>query len=209
MLDKPPCAGDAVALNEVAVVAADRAVDEDERHTVLRQRTEARPGPVADRRDQQALHLEGEHVLEVTPLALEVALGVAEDYVVTGSPRHLFGAADDEGEEGVRDVRHDQTDRAGLLPDQPAGEVVRHVAEVGDRRFDAPSGLLADARMLVDHAGHGHRRDTGPCCHLTHRHAHRTRALSVSEPVVRIPRKTDYTSLINPRQALDSVTRLC
>jgi len=125
-------AGDAVALDEVAVEAGDRTVDQDEGDVVARQEPKLWTGAVADGGDQHALDLEGEHVLEVAALALEIALGVAEHDVVAGTPGDLLDPAHDQGEEGVGDIRHDHSESTRLALDQAAREPVGHVAQLGD-----------------------------------------------------------------------------
>ena len=172
VLDELAGAADAVALDEVAVESRDRAVDQDERDVVARQKAELRPRTVADGRDQHALDLEGDHVLEVAALALEVALRVAEDDVVAGAPGDLLDAADDEGEERVGDVRHDHSEGARLALDQPAGEPVGDVAELRDRRLHAPARVGTDAGAVVDDARNGHRRNTGVARNVVDRHSH-------------------------------------
>ena len=125
-------AADAVALDEVGLDAGDGAVDEDEGDAVLGEAAEVAAGAVADGGDEEALDAVGDHVVEVVGFALEVAAGVAEDDAVAGAAGDVLGAAEDEGEEGVGEVGHDEAEGAGFLADQAAGETVGDVAELGD-----------------------------------------------------------------------------
>src|SRR5207247_11189425 len=100
----------------------------------------------------------------VAALALEVALGIAEDDVVAGAPRDLLYTPHDEREEGVRYVRDDDAERVRPALDQPAREAVRHVAELLDRRLDAAARPVADPAAVVDHPRHGHRGHAAVPC---------------------------------------------
>ena len=160
MLDEPPRAADAVALDEVgreARAPSGRRGRTGRRSGCSRRRCGRERSPTGA--ISSALDAEREHVLDVAPLALEIGLGVREDDVVPRAPGHVLGAVDDQREERVRDVGDDQADRAGLASDQTLGESVRDVAELGDRLLDPAPRLGADARARVDDARHRHRRD--------------------------------------------------
>jgi hypothetical protein len=189
VLDQAPRPGDAVALHEVAVVAAQRAVDEHERDAVLPHDAEVGPRALPHRRDQEALDLEGEHVLEIPALALDVGLRVTEDHVVAGAPGDLLRAAYDEGEERVGDIGDDQSDRPGPATGQAAREAVRDVARLGDGSLDSAARILAHA-AVVDHARDRHRGNARLRRDLSHRHPHAAHSSSGKTPaiVVSIPR---------------------
>ena len=52
---------------------------------------------------------------------------------------------------GTDEGRQDETDQAGRLGLEAAGEGVGPVVELGDRRFDAGAGLVADETGAVEH----------------------------------------------------------
>jgi hypothetical protein len=117
--------------------------------------------------------MERDHVLEIAPLALELALRVAQDDVVARPPGDLFDAADDESEERIGDIGDDHAERVRLPLDQAAREPARDVAEFRDRGLYALAGGVADARALVDDARNSHRRDAGVDRHVVDRRSHR------------------------------------
>ena len=167
VIDESARPGDAVAFDQVAVVARDRPVEEHEGQPVLLERAQLRRGAVAHGRDQDALDAEGEQVVEVAVLALEVALAVTEDHVPAVAPGDVLGAAHDQGEERVSDVGDDHPDRLA------ADDAPRDVSELGDRRLDPAPRLVADPGLAVDHARHRHRRDAGEPGNVANRRLHR------------------------------------
>ena len=162
VLDELARAAEAVAEHDVGLDAGNRAVDQHERDSELREPPQVALRPVADGCDHDPLDPVGDHLLDHLALELEVGARVAEEHAEAGAPRDVLRSADDQREERVRDVRDDQRERARPLPAQPAREAARNVAELGDRLLDAPAGLGADPLAVVDHARDGHRRRRPP-----------------------------------------------
>src|SRR5207237_719583 len=129
-------------------------------------------------------------------LTLEIALGVAEDDVEGRATRNLFDAAHDQGEERVGDVGDDHAERTRLPLDQPAGQPVRHVTELGDRRLHALARIDADSGSFVDHARDGHRRDASVPRNIVNRHFHGVLLIAqTSEKYHTGPRRSASTAL--------------
>ena len=152
-------ARDAVPLDEIVPESRDRAIDQHEWHAVARQQFEVRLRAVADRGDEQAVHLEGEHILDVAALTLEIGLSVAENDVVAGAPGRLLRSTDNEGEERVRDVRDDHADRVRRPLDQAAREPVGDISELRDRALHAAARLVTHAGAVIEHPRDRHRGD--------------------------------------------------
>jgi hypothetical protein len=170
MLDQAPSPTGAVAQDDVALHAGDGSVDQDERHAELRQAAQVTSRAVADRRDRNSFDSVGDHLLNDVSFDRQVRPRVAEDHAVVGAASDILGPAHDQGEERIRHVGDDQGECSRLLPDQPAGEAARDVAELGDGLLDPPPRLGADPFAPVDHARDGHRRDAGEPCHVLDRH---------------------------------------
>jgi len=115
------------------------------------------PPPIQDggavirgRGDQDAVDaLPAQHV-QIEALLFRVFVGVAEDQRVAGGLGGVLHGAGDGGEEGIGDVAHDQPERMRGAALQSLRQGVRHIAEFGDRRLNAPASGSTDRRIAVE-----------------------------------------------------------
>ena len=166
VIDQSSRPADAVTLDEVGIETRDRAVDQHERQLVPAKRAQLRSGPIAHGSDQDALDAESEQIVEMVALSLQISVAVAEDHVATIAPRDVLGASDDKGEERVRNIGDEHSNRP------TPGDSPWDVAELRDRTLDTAPRRLADPRLTIDDARHRHRGDSGQTGNIAHCHVH-------------------------------------
>jgi hypothetical protein len=148
VLDGGPHPVRVVAGDERQARAVDVAGDEDGGGVV--------PGERADglavarrRRDDEAVAAARLQLADGDRLARGVVVGVGDEARESGAPERLLDAADDRRQDGVREVRDDDTDEARAPRAQAAGgrvgpvaELVRGGADAGRRRLGDPPRQL-------------------------------------------------------------------
>lgn len=93
-------------------------------------------------------------------LLLGLLVGVADDHAVAEGPGFLLDRAGQGGEVRVEHVADDETECAGLIGAQRAGEGVGPVAEGFDGCEDASARVRADGGMAVEDTGDRGDRDS-------------------------------------------------
>jgi len=173
-------AGDAVGLDEIALESRHRTIDEHERKIAPLERHEVGLRAIAHGRDDEPFGPVGDHVLHVLLFEGQIAFAVAEQDAISRAACHRLGPAHEDREEGIRDVRHDETQRPALAGHQAAGDAVRNEVELGDGPLDAPPCFGTDARDAIDHARDRHGRDAGSSSDVTDGGVHRGRSNALS-----------------------------
>ena len=117
-------------------------------------------------RDQHAVDLPGQKVLDGSKLPSLLLEGVAQQHPVPVFRCRLLNGSGDAREVGVGHVRHHYPQSVGGLPRQPLGGGVGHVSQLGAGGPDPFLGLCADLRAVVQSPGHSGRADPGQRCHV-------------------------------------------
>ena len=147
-------------------------VEEHDRHRHTGQPLRV-PAGRARRRDDEPVHAALEEEVEVGELALRVIGRVPEHDAIAAGVRLVLDGADDEREERIGDVRHQQAERPGLATLQRAGDGGRGVVELADRGEDALAGRGPRDGGAGHDARHGRGRHPGTARDVDDRRRHR------------------------------------
>ncbi len=118
--------------------------------------------------DDEAGGKVGLELAEIDLFFGEVVVGVAEEEAQAIAEGGVFGAFDDGGEEGVRDVGDDHRDDVGLVSTEAAGELVGLIAKLLDGGHDTLAVDFADGGQAAEDVGDGAEGDVGEPSDLLH-----------------------------------------
>ena len=154
-----------------AELGRDVAIEKDDRHLELGELLERRGIGLGRERQDQAIDPPAEQEPDMGDIERRLALRPHEHQRIAVRPKDRLDPESDAGEQRVRDVGDDETNRPRLAATQALGKEVRLVLEPGDRLEDPCAHLVAHVRVLGQHARHRRDRHIRQFGDLPHAHA--------------------------------------
>ena len=131
------------------------AVQEDDRSSEPAELVDQVPTRLVGRGDDKRVNLAVSQQAGHFGVPVGIAARGGDDRRISQPAQHVLGGGDYRTEQGVAQVGDDESDRAAAARAKAGCEQVGFVAQFGDRLEHPGTHVLADVRVVVQHAGHG------------------------------------------------------